>query len=224
MRHRQAATVSLVAYGVVATADVLAELTDASLLTRILPVLLMPLLAGFLWWSAPRTTVARWVLLALAFAWLGDWLGDPLVLKIGFFFITQVAYCLAFQSRWRYGLLARPVPLVVYGVVMAVLIAAASIQAGPLWAAVLGYGASLALMVALATGVSRVATVGAVVFLISDLVLAYGIFVDPPASSVNRALVMATYLLAQLLIVLGTQRQATAAVAQPTPGVVASRR
>ena len=191
MRHRRAATVSLVAYGVVAVADVLAELGDAHLLTRILPVLLMPLLAGFLWWSAPRTTVARWVLLALAFAWLGDCLGDPMLLKIVFFFITQVAYCLAFRSRWRYGLLARPVPLAVYAGVMAVLIAAVSLQTGPLWMAVIGYGASLALMIALATGVSRVATVGAVTFLVSDLVLAYGVFVDPPASSVNRALVMA---------------------------------
>jgi uncharacterized membrane protein YhhN len=218
------AVVSLVGYGVIAIADVLAELGDAYLLTRILPVLLMPLLAGFLWWSAPRTTVARWVLLALAFAWLGDCLGDPLLLKIGFFFITQVAYCLAFRSRWRYGLLARPVPLAVYAGVMAVLIAAASFQAGPLWPAVIGYGASLALMVALATGVSRVATLGAVVFLVSDLVLAYGVFVDPPASSVNRALVMASYLLAQLLIVLGTRRQAAAAIAQPTPGLVSGRR
>ena len=214
----------MVAYGVVAAADVLAELGDVYLLTRILPVLLMPLLAGFLWWSAPHTTVARWVLVALAFAWLGDCLGEPLLFKIGFFFLTQVAYCLAFWSRWRYSLLARPGPLVAYAVVMAVLIAAVSLQAGSLWAAVIGYGASLALMVALATGVSRVATLGAVVFLVSDLVLAYGVFVDPPASSVNRALVMATYLLAQLLIVLGTRRQAAAAIAQPTPGLVAGRR
>ena len=115
-------------------------------------------------------------------------------------------------------------PLAVYGVVMAVLIAAVSIQAGPLWAAVIGYGASLALMIALATGVSRLATVGAVVFLVSDVVLAYGVFVDPPASSVNQALVMATYLLAQLLIVLGTRRQAAAAIAQPTSGLLADRR
>ena len=55
--------------------------------------------------GGPRTTVARWVLLALAFSWLGDCLGDPLLVKIIFFFGTQVAYCLAFRPRWRYSLL-----------------------------------------------------------------------------------------------------------------------
>ena len=223
--HRGAAAVSLAAYVVLAAADVLAELGDAYLLTRILPVLLMPLLAGFLWWSAPRTTVARWVLLALAFSWLGDCLGYDLLVKIIFFFGTQVAYCLAFRPRWRYSLLRRPIPLTAYAVVMAVLIAAVSSRAGPLAIPVVVYGLSLVLMIALATGVSRLATLGGVIFLISDLVLAYGAFVDPPASAGVRALIMATYLSAQLLIVIGTGRQAAeAVVAQPRAGVFLGRR
>jgi uncharacterized membrane protein YhhN len=224
VRHRRVAAVSLVAYVVVAVADVLAELSDAYLLTRLLPVLLMPLLAGFLWWSAPRTTVARWVLLALGFAWLGDCLGYALLVKIIFFFGTQVAYCLAFLPRWPYSLLRRPGPLTAYAVVSGALIAAVSLRAGPLSIPVIVYGISLVLMIALATGVSRLTTLGAVVFLVSDLVLAYGVFVDPPASPVNRAAVMATYLLAQLMIVLGTRRQAMEAVAQPRAGVFVGRR
>ncbi len=39
--------------------------------------------------SGPRDAVARWVLVGLGFAWLGDCLGDPLLLKIAFFFGTQ---------------------------------------------------------------------------------------------------------------------------------------
>jgi uncharacterized membrane protein YhhN len=99
-----------------------------------------------------------------------------------------------------------------------------SLRAGPLSIPVIVYGISLVLMIALATGVSRLTTLGAVVFLVSDLVLAYGVFVDPPASPVNRAAVMATYLLAQLMIVLGTRRQAMEAVAQPRAGVFVGRR
>jgi uncharacterized membrane protein YhhN len=65
-------------------------------------------------------------------------------------------------------------------------------------------------MVALATGVNRLAGLGAVTFLVSDTVLGYGAFVDPPPAPVIRALVMATYLVAQLLIVLAVRRHATA--------------
>jgi len=218
---RPGASVCLAAYAGLSVVDVVAELTDQSLLTRLLPVVLMPLLAGFLWWSGPRDAVARWVLVGLGFAWLGDSLGDPLLLKIGFFFGTQLAYCLAFRPRWRFSLLARPGPRIAYAVGLAALIIAVSLQASSLLVAVLVYGASLALTVALATGVGRLATVGAVTFLVSDVTLAYGAFIDPPAAPVVDAVVMATYLAAQLLIVLGIRR--TAVATDPTPDAVAGR-
>ena len=161
MEPPAAATACLAAYAVLSVADVVAELTDQSLLTRLLPVALMPLLAGFLWWSGPRDAVARWVLVGLGFAWLGDSLGDPLLVKIAFFLGAQLAYCLAFRPRWRSSLLARPGPRIAYAVGLGALVVVVSLQAGSLLVAVLVYGASLALMVALATGVSRLATVGA---------------------------------------------------------------
>ena len=68
----------------------------------------MPLLAGFLWWSVRVRPWPAGCCSALAFAWLGDCLGDPLLVKIIFFFGTQVAYCLAFRPRWRSSLLAGP--------------------------------------------------------------------------------------------------------------------
>ncbi len=221
MELRRLATACLAAYAVLSVADVVAELTDQSLLTRLLPTVLMPLLAGFLWWSGPRDAVTRWVLVGLGFAWLGDTLGDPLLLKIAFFFGAQLAYCLAFRPRWRLSLLARPGPRIAYAVGLGALIIMVSLQASSLLVAVLVYGASLALTVALATGVSRLATVGALTFLISDLALAYGAFIDPPAAPVVDAVVMATYLAAQLLIVLGVRR--TAVAAGPTPDAVAER-
>ncbi len=221
MERRRIATAFLVAYVVLSIADVVAELTDQLLLTRLLPVAQMPLLAGFLWWSGPRDAVVRWVLVGLGFAWLGDTLGDPLLLKIAFFLGTQLAYCLAFRPRWRSSLLARPGPRIAYAVGLGALVVAVSLQASSLLVAVLVYGASLALTVALATGVSRLTTVGALTFLVSDLALAYGAFINPPAAPAVDAVVMATYLAAQLLIVLGVRR--TAVAAGPTPDAVAGR-
>ena len=186
------------------------ELADQALPARLLPLFLMPLLAGFLWFSGPRPMIVRWVLVGLGFAWLGDAFGDPLLLKIAFFFGTQLAYCLAFQPFWRCSLLARPTARIVYAAALGALVVAVSLQATGLLAAVLVYGASLALTVALATGVSRLATAGALTFLVSDLVLAYGAFIDRPTAPAVGAVVMATYLPAQLMIVLATRRVATA--------------
>ncbi len=222
MNPRRAATACVATYAVLSVADVAAELTDQSMLTRLLPVALMPLLAGFLWLSGPRDAVTRWVLVSLGFAWLGDSLGDPILVKIAFFFSAQVAYCLAFRPRWRSSLLARPGPGIAYAVGLGALVVGVSLQAGSLMVAVLVYGASLALMLALATGVSRLATVGALTFLVSDLLLAYGAFIDPPTSPTVGALVMTTYLVAQLLIVLGVRRKA-AATTGPTTEAVAGR-
>jgi YhhN-like protein len=207
---RRIAIAFLVAYVGLSVADVLAELADQALTAGLLPLFLMPLLVGFLWSSGPRPVIVRWVLVGLGFAWLGDWLGDPLLLKIIFFFGTQLAYCLAFRPYWRSSLLARPTARVVYAAGLGALVVAVSLRASGLLAAVLVYGASLALTVALATGVSRLAAAGALTFLVSDLVLAYGAFVAPPPSPIVSAVVMATYLPAQLMIVLATRRAAAA--------------
>jgi uncharacterized membrane protein YhhN len=208
MKRPRLATVLLAGYVGLSLLDVTAELTDRQLLARLLMLLLMPVLAGHLWLSGARGPLARWVLVGRGFAWLGDGFGDPLLLKLVFFLGTQIAYSLAFRPYWRSSVLARPVARVLYAVVLGALIVVVSLQAGELLVAVAVYGASLALMVALATGVSRLAAVGAVSFLVSDTVLGYGAFVDPPATPAVRALVMATYLGAQLLIVLAVRREA----------------
>jgi uncharacterized membrane protein YhhN len=211
MRARRAATAVLAAYAVLSLVDVAAELTGQLLLTRVLMLVLMPLLAGHLWLSGAGGPLSRWVLVGLGFAWLGDGFGDPLLLKIIFFLGTQAAYALGFRRYWRSSVLARPVARVLYGAAVGALIVGLSTQAGGLAVAVMVYGASLALMLALATGVNRLVAVGAVSFLVSDAVLAYAAFVAPSPTPVLRAVVMATYLVGQLLIVLGVRREAAAA-------------
>jgi uncharacterized membrane protein YhhN len=211
MKRRRLATVLLAAYVGLSLLDVTAELTDQQLLARVLMLLLMPVLAGHLWLSGARGPLARWVLLGLGFAWLGDGFGDPLLLKLVFFLGTQIAYALAFRPYWRSSVLTRPVARILYAAVLGALIVVLSLQASELLVAVAIYGTSLALMVALATGVSRLAAVGAVSFLVSDTVIGYGAFLDPPPTPGLRALVMVTYLAAQLLIVLAVRRRAAAA-------------
>ncbi|HZA73732.1 MAG TPA: lysoplasmalogenase family protein, partial [Propionibacteriaceae bacterium] len=101
METRRMAIAFLVAYVGLSIVDVVAELADRSGLTGLLMMVLMPVLAGFLWSSGRRTAIVSWVLVGLGFAWLGDAFGDPLLLKIAFFFGTQLAYCLAFRPYWR---------------------------------------------------------------------------------------------------------------------------
>ena len=72
-------------------------------------------------------------------------------------------------------------------------------RTGAIWP-VLVYGAAIVTMAVLATGLDRVATVGAVVFLVSDGLIALRTFggVELPLHSV---LVMLTYVIAQFLLV-----------------------
>ena len=181
-----------------------------------LPMILMPLLAGYLWWSSPPSRLRTVTLVALGFSWLGDWLGDPMLVKIIFFLGAQIAYCVALWPGRRRGLLSRPGPLVAYAVGMIALIGLVASQADALWLPVVVYGSSLFLMVALASGISRLTLIGALLFVGSDLTIAYGAFLDPAAER-NGALIMASYLTAQLLLVLGPRRWAARGNRVPDP-------
>jgi len=207
----------LVGYVLASTADVVGELLDHQVLVAGLPMILMPLLAGFLWWSSPPSRLRTITLVALGFSWLGDWLGDPMLVKIIFFLGAQIAYCAAFWPGRRRGLLSRPKPLVAYALGMIALIGLVSSQAGALWLPVVVYGSSLFLMVALASGINRLTLIGALLFVGSDLTIAYGAFLDPTAAERNGALIMASYLTAQLLLVIGPRRWAARVTRVPDP-------
>jgi len=117
----------------------------------------------------------------------------------------------------RHGLLSRPKALVAYALAMIALIGLVASQADALWLPVVVYGTSLFVMVALASGISRLTLIGALLFVGSDLTIAYGAFLDPAAAERTGALIMASYLPAQLLLVLGPRRWAARVTRVPDP-------
>ncbi|HEY5981174.1 MAG TPA: lysoplasmalogenase family protein [Microlunatus sp.] len=207
---RWSSTLALACFGLVAAVDLMAELAGRQQIALACRMLLMPLLAWFCWTAAAhRSRLVILVVVALGFSWLGDLNADVLI-KIGFFLVAQIVYILAFRPYWRRSLIARPSLLVAYGIALAALIGVVAAAAGPLAGPVAVYGASLAVMAVLATGISRLAGIGGALFLISDIILAVELFVAPGAIPYALVANMALYLPAQLMITLGVlQRVST---------------
>jgi hypothetical protein len=212
VRRRRAAGGFLVGYAVATGLDLLAELTGLRALAALLPIILMPLLAGYLVSAVPRTRMVAWVVGALGFSWLGDTLGFALLFKIAFFLGAQVCYAVAFWPLRRRSLFGNRATSIGWVVGFGGLVLFVSAHAGAVGPPVAIYGASLGLMIGLATGVHRLTAIGAVLFLVSDLALAWQFFFDRSAGRVNDFLVMATYLPAQLLIIAGVTARARAPV------------
>lgn len=220
MPHRRS-TVALSCFAAVAIVDLVAEFAGWLPVSWGCRMLLMPLLIWVCWSGAVRRTrLLILVMVALGFSWLGDFAGFTILLKIGFFLVAQVVYITAFRPYWRRSLLTRPPLLVAYVIVLTAVIAIAAVAAGPLAPAVAIYGASLALMAVLATGVARLAGIGGFLFLLSDIVLAVNYFIAPGAILHGAFVNMSIYLPAQLLLALGTL-QAISAEASEEPEPVA---
>ena len=197
---------------IVAAVHLGALLAGADGLATASKALLVPALAVFLLVTTarPRSRMVRLTLVALAFSWLGDavpaLVADDVsfLVMVGFFLCAQVAYIAAFAPTARRGpLRPRPAILVAYLATFALLLVACVPGAGSLVGPVVGYGACLATMAALATGVHPLAAVGGAVFLASDAMIALGQFTtwfDPPAAGFW---VMLTYLAGQVLLVAG---------------------
>ena len=200
-------------FGAVAVVDLIAELVAADAVALAARFALMPLLAGYLLVTTPRRDRLIGVITAaLLFSWLGDTVGQQVLVKIGFFLCAQACYIVAFWPTRRRSILVRPVQLGVFLAAIGGLLAIVASGAGPLAVPVLVYGASLAVMAVLATGVSRLAAVGAALFLLSDIVLAVDLFIDPGRIPAAGFVNMAIYLPAQLALVLGVlQHQLNAA-------------
>jgi uncharacterized membrane protein YhhN len=218
--RRRAAWVCVAAYAALSVVDVVGEARAIPVLVFALPLILMPLLAAFTLLTVRRSQIRSLLLLALIFAWLGDCLGFSVLLKIIFFLGTQIAYCVAFWPMRSRSLLARRGPLIGYALLMTAVVIFVATQSQALALPVIIYGLLLSLMVALASGVGRLAAAGAVLFLISDLILGYDFFLSTTDSPLLGALVMGTYLPAQLLIVLGVVRHA--ATEQPPEGAASA--
>lgn len=225
MKHRRIAVTSLVVYVVLATITPVSQVLGLNWLTTIAYVALMPLLLVFARATLPRgTQIGTLLLVALVLSWFGDWADRVLLFKIAFFFLAQVAYLGAFWPYRRASLLVRPVRLAGFAVVLGVLTLVIAAHAGSLAVPVTIYGAAITLMAVLATGVNRIVSVGAFLFLASDIVLAVHLFIGPEVIPLGLALNSALYLPGQLLLTLGVVLHARTTRGVPLRGLVSSRR
>jgi uncharacterized membrane protein YhhN len=202
------ARVWLSVYVAVAVVDLIAETAHLFWVALIALILALPALAAVLVTSRPRDRLRHWVLAALFFGWLGDWLGDLLVphiaWKIGFFFLGHVCFLVAFWPYRSRSVLDRPGLLACYALGITALLAWVVPSAGWLYgSALVAYGLTLGSMAVLATGLGPTATVGGIVFIVSDMSIAIPSFVYPGRLEHAELLIMSTYLVAQLLLVLG---------------------
>ncbi|WP_051215479.1 lysoplasmalogenase family protein [Granulicoccus phenolivorans] len=187
-------------------------------------VLLMPTLL-----LAARN-IGRLGVAALLLAWLGDTVprflsGDPgLLALIGFFLASQVLWLLAL---WRYRhdglwprtwgqLWAEPhrwwtLAYVLYPLVMVAVVVP---RAGWLGTAVVAYALAVVLMAYVATGLGLWGTVAGISYVVSDSLLALRLFGFWPTTPTVSFAVMATYTLAQGLLVLSLGRKRRASVSE----------
>ncbi|MFA9429980.1 lysoplasmalogenase [Egicoccus sp. AB-alg2] len=204
------------AYVALSIANVVGHLGDAAWLTTASKPLLMPVLAAWLWTSTPPSRLRRLTFVALACSWLGDLAlmgaGDGWFLAgIGGFALAQMVYVAAFWPLARTGPpRRRPAVLLPYAVVWMALMPYLATRVDELFVPVAVYGLLLVTMAALALGVHRLTAIGAVLFVVSDGLIALTALADLtlPASG---ALVMATYTAAQALIAAGVRDRSRAA-------------
>lgn len=179
-------------------------LSPHAVITEATQVLLMAFLALVLWISAkpPRSRFVKIALLALFFSWLGDTLPRFLDGDVGFlamiagFLLAQICYTIAFWPYRDLSILKRPVLIVPYAVAAIGLIVLCADGAGSLLIPVILYAAVIVGMAILSTGLGAYATVGAIIFLVSDALIALRAFADFTLP-VHGFIVMLTYAVGQ---------------------------
>lgn len=201
------ALVDLVAVGVGNTA------VAAGAQSLLMPALAIAFVAATPPPQTPGTTrLRRATLAAILLSWAGDVLprtvsGDAsFLVMVGGFLLAQIAFIVAFAPMWRRSLVRRaPIGVVPYLVTLVALVVACADGAGPLLVPVVVYGATLTVMAVLATGVNRWTGVGAVIFLVSDSLIALGNFRSWGGAGLSVA-IMSTYCVAEAMIALGVRR------------------
>ena len=225
------------AYALLSVANVAAEAVGASAFAGITKACLMPLLLAWLVVtlrrSRPGHPAARWLGVGLVFAWFGDLLlnGDGAsVFKAGIvaFLVMQLCYIASFTRIPGPGLVrSRKLLALPYLALWALLNGSLRGRVGALGPAVLVYSAVLIGMALAALDlIGRVdrrmgwrVAVGAPIFVVSDSMIALTAFGPLPPSHAMDAAIMATYVVAQGLIVTGMAGAlgvATASSSAPT--------
>ncbi|WP_203568020.1 lysoplasmalogenase [Aestuariimicrobium ganziense] len=167
---------------------------------------------------APRPFPAWFALgmaAAIGFSWLGDVGpafapdGTGFLTMVGFFFLAQVAWIATLFPWRRHSILTgsrRPLVLV-YLVAAGTVLALTASGAGSLVWAVVPYAVVLAATGVLATGLGWRGTLGGLLFIVSDALIAIYTFrpSTDPGEPTRALVIMATYCLAQGLLVWGVR-------------------
>jgi uncharacterized membrane protein YhhN len=222
--------VLLVLYAAIGVVNVIAELMSNTSVAHATKPMLMPLLALWLiaYWRASGSATAlpralRWLLVGVGFAWFGDLFlmgsGDLFFMAgIGAFLLMQVCYIVAFTRVEGPGLVrAWKIALIPYVLVWLGINALVSSGVGSLRIPVLIYSVVLITMAVAALDlVIRVprdkgwrVAIGAAVFVVSDAMIALTAFGPLTDSAGLSAFVMATYIVAQAMVVTGFTESVT---------------
>ena len=213
---------ALTAYALVSVVNLTLIATGNDTWANVTQWLLMPVLAVAFLLLPPRgaTPLPRLrtaTLVALGFSWLGDSLPDltngdsAFLVMVGGFLCAQIAYLVGFLPHARRSILTRaPLLTALYAVVFVGLVLACAGGAGPLLGPVVVYGATLTTMAVLSTGLNRSTAIGGAIFMVSDSLIALGAFRHWTGVAMSVA-VMATYAVAQGLLVVGISRFRSAA-------------
>jgi uncharacterized membrane protein YhhN len=178
--------------------------------------LLMPLLLAWFvratpggWW---RATIGTGLLLSF----LGDvaLMGrrDPwFLVGLAAFLAAQVAYAVGFSRDLRRSVVRRrPLLVLPYAAIVVALVAWLAPDLGELLVPVTVYAVAIGVMAVLATGVSPVVAVGALLFVVSDALLAATTVAGRLDLPMSGVWVMGTYLAGQALIAIGVAARARA--------------
>lgn len=198
------------AYGLVSAVHIVALAVPLERLASPTKLLLMPLLAIAVVWALRGTRIgrpARLLLLAIALSWLGDgagiffpsWPTVPTMLAL--FGLAHLAYIVLFAGM----LSVRRLPLwtLVYVAWWIGLVYTLWPHLGWLEWAVAGYGVLLGITAAQAARCHPLIVIGAVLFLASDSILAFRLFLPDLMPAWTSPAVMITYCLGQGLIAAG---------------------
>jgi uncharacterized membrane protein YhhN len=171
------------------------------------PLLMPALLAWFLTATPParfRTLVA----VGLAWSWLGDIGLMPsgegwFLAGLGAFLLAQLTYGVAFWPCRRDSVLAHPAFALPYLAVLVGLLVVLWDHLGDLRLPVTVYAVVIVGMAVLATGVNGMVAVGALLFVVSDALIALDAVAGLVRLPAHGFWVMLTYLAAQALIAMG---------------------
>jgi len=215
-------TIWIILFGLVLLIDLVAVYLNNEPLQFITNPLLMPLLAIYLLLQTSSATsgLKAWIFLALFFSWVGDMLllfdergPNFFLFGLSAFLVAQVFYIIFFHNiRMREYIRGNALLLLLVIVYYSILINVLSPYLGNMKLPVRIYGVVLSFMVMLAMhtmlGKNKKAalwmTMGAILFVVSDSLLAFNKFFSP----FNNAgvIIMLTYGLAQLFITEGAVR------------------